>query len=71
MNDKKEIGAALREIRLRKGYSKYYMNKQGLALPLLNAVENGTTSYTVDKLLAICNVLDVDLIEFLKKSGVS
>lgn len=53
------IGKALKQVREAKRISKYSITKNwGLSIRQINAIEAGTTAYTVDSLLLYCGAVN-------------
>lgn len=55
---KKGIGAYLRKLRKKKRLSKNHFKKVGLVYREVTAIEEGSTNYTIDKLLTYQNELN-------------
>lgn len=58
---KSEIGQILSKARKDKGVSYYALEKLGLRQNVVKAIERGETSYTIDSLLKLAEVLEVKI----------
>lgn len=59
---KSEIGQILSKARRDKNLSYYSLDKMGLKQNVVKAIERGETSYTIDSLLKLAEVLEVKII---------
>ncbi len=59
---KEKIGEFLMHKRIQKGISYYRIEKlTNMRQPLVQSIEKGTQAYTINSLIKLCDVLDVDL----------
>lgn len=59
---KEKIGEFLMYKRIQKGISYYRIDQlTGMRPPLVQSIEKGTQAYTINSLIKLCEVLEVDL----------
>jgi transcriptional regulator with XRE-family HTH domain len=64
----KEFGAYIREVREKRGLYQYEIADQlGVARSYYTHIENGTRDIYFSSVVDICNILDLDLNEFMKR----
>jgi transcriptional regulator with XRE-family HTH domain len=64
----KEFGAYIREVREKRGLYQYEIADQlGVARSYYTHIENGTRDIYFSSVVDICNILELDLNEFMKR----
>jgi len=59
--NKQQLGLLLRAMRNRRGFSTTKMEKAGMRFEILDAIEKGSTSYTIDSLLKYMEIIKIKI----------
>lgn len=70
VDQRRELGQRLKEIREEKGLNKNHFRKRGLRFETIGNIEEGANNYMIDSLLDYLEILGVDLAEILLSPSV-